>query len=63
VRIHLDRVDGLGSFIELEGVAAPGERDLARLEVPLARLRSALVIDEANLIGESYCDLLLAANA
>lgn len=63
VRVHLDRVDGLGSFIELEGVAAPGERDLARLEPPLARLRSSLGIDEADLIGESYCDLLLAASA
>ncbi len=62
VRIHLDRVDGLGSFIELEGVAAPGERDLARLEVTLARLRNSLGIDEADLIGESYCDLVLATS-
>src|SRR5215218_10746980 len=30
VRIHLDRVEGLGSFIEFEAVAAPGDRDLAR---------------------------------
>jgi adenylate cyclase, class 2 len=63
VRIHLDRVDGLGSFIELEGVAAPGERDLARLEIPLARLRNSLGIDEADLIGESYCDLIRAVSA
>ena len=60
VRIHLDRVDCLGSFIELEGVAAPGERDLAHLEIPLALLRNSLGIDETNLIGESYCDLVRA---
>ncbi len=60
VRVHLDRVDGLGSFIELEGVAAPGELDLSRLEGPLTELRSSFGIDEADLIGESYCDLLLS---
>jgi adenylate cyclase class 2 len=59
VRIHLDRVDGLGHFIELEGVAAPGELDLSRLERLLTELRGSLGIDEANLIGESYCDLIL----
>ena len=58
VRIHLDRVDGLGHFIELEGVAAPGELDLSRLERLLTELRGSLGIDEADLIGESYCDLI-----
>jgi adenylate cyclase, class 2 len=59
VRIHLDRVDGLGHFIELEGVAAPGELDLSRLEHLLTELRGSLGIDETDLIGESYCDLIL----
>src|SRR4030095_3325937 len=39
VRIHLDDVDGLGAFVELEGVAAP-ESDLAREHARAAR-RSA----------------------
>jgi predicted adenylyl cyclase CyaB len=60
VRIHLDRVDGLGHFIELEGVAAPGELDLSRPERLLTELRGSLGIDEADLIGESYCDLILS---
>ena len=38
VRIHLDRVEGLGSFIEFEGVAA-GDADLARFEHLLTDLR------------------------
>jgi adenylate cyclase class IV len=61
VRIHLDRVDGLGSFIEFEGVAAPGDVDFARLEVLLADLRNSFSIEDTDLLGGSYCDLVLAA--
>jgi adenylate cyclase class 2 len=63
VRIHLDRVDDLGSFIELEAVAASGDADLGRLEILLADLRHSLGIQEADLIGSSYCDLALAATS
>lgn len=57
VRIHLDRVEGLGDFVELEAVAAsPGglevERD--RVEVLLA----ALGIGEQPLVAHGYADLL-----
>ncbi|MGH2973393.1 MAG: class IV adenylate cyclase [Solirubrobacterales bacterium] len=61
VRIHLDRVDGLGSFIELEGVAGPGDVDLARFEVLLTDLRHSFGIEDADLLSGSYCDLVLAA--
>ena len=61
VRIHLDRVDGLGNFIEFEGVAGPGDLNLTRFEVPLIELRNSFGIEDADLIGESYCDLVLAA--
>jgi adenylate cyclase class 2 len=63
VRIHLDRVEGLGSFIELEGLAAPDDADLARLEAPLTNLRHSLDIHDADLVGGSYCDLVLASAA
>jgi adenylate cyclase class IV len=61
VRIHLDRVDGLGNFIELEGVAATEEVDLSRFEDLLTGLRDSLDIGESDLIGESYCDLILSS--
>jgi predicted adenylyl cyclase CyaB len=61
VRIHLDHVDGLGSFIEFEAVAAPEDADLDRFETLLSDLRRSFAIQEADLIGESYSDLLLAA--
>jgi adenylate cyclase class 2 len=63
VRIHLDRVDDLGSFIEFEGIAAPDEADLGRLEALLADLRHSLGIHDGDLIGGSYCDLVLASAA
>jgi homotetrameric cytidine deaminase len=58
VRIHLDDVEGLGSFIELEAVASP-ESDLEAEHDQVARLRGQLEIDDDALVGESYSDLLL----
>ena len=60
VRIHLDEVDGLGAFLELEAVAPPGS-DLEPERVRLERLRAELRIDNAALVAGSYSDLLLDA--
>jgi adenylate cyclase class 2 len=60
VRIHLDRVDDLGSFIEFEGVATSADVGLERFELLLAELRHSFGIQDADLIGGSYCDLVLA---
>jgi predicted adenylyl cyclase CyaB len=61
VRIHLDKVDGLGDFIELEAVA-PADSNLSHEEMQVKTLRQALEIDDADVIGVSYCDLALAGN-
>jgi len=55
VRIHLDLVVDLGSFIELEEITgrAPGEG----IGVALARLRRAFGITDSDLVAESYGDL------
>jgi homotetrameric cytidine deaminase len=53
VRIHLDDVDGLGSFVELEAPADGGE------QAKVARLRQALEISDDDLVAGSYSDLLL----
>jgi adenylate cyclase class 2 len=62
VRIHLDAVEGLGSFIEFEAIVADAS-DLAREKAQVRSLRETFAIDGADLIGESYCDLVLAASA
>ena len=50
IRIHLDEVDGLGRFVELE---APGEGER------LGELRAQLEIADDDLVAVSYSDLLL----
>lgn len=61
VRIHLDRVEGLGNFIEFEGVVGPDDSDgSARFEALLTELRSAFGIREDDLLAGSYADLALS---
>jgi homotetrameric cytidine deaminase len=60
VRIHLDEVEGLGSFLELEAVAEPGS-DLVAEHDKVARLRARLEVGDDALVAQSYSDLLLAA--
>ena len=56
-RIHLDEVDGLGSFLELEVVLAE-PRSAAEGETVALRLLPALGVSEADLIRGAYVDLL-----
>jgi homotetrameric cytidine deaminase len=60
VRIHLDTVQGLGSYIELEGVA-PADSDLSGEHDRVAQLSEALGIDETRILSDSYSDLVLAS--
>jgi predicted adenylyl cyclase CyaB len=57
VRIHLDRVEGLGTFLELEAVV-DGAHDEARCRDQVAFLLRALQVDEAALLRASYSELL-----
>ena len=58
VRIHLDDVDGLGSFIEFEAVL-PDAGDIEAARAKVARLRTELEIADEDLVPVSYADLLL----
>ena len=62
VRIHLDQVEKLGCFIELEAVVPPGST-VREQSTSLARVRDALGIQQRHLVGESYSDLLELAIA
>lgn len=58
VRMHLDRVEGLGDFVELEAVwdgDGAGEADQAR---KVAFLRERLAIRDEDLVAASYEGLL-----
>lgn len=58
VRIHLDEVEGLGTFIEFEAVMSAGEDD-ATAQTRLTELGTALGLTAAEDVAGSYADLLL----
>jgi adenylate cyclase, class 2 len=62
VRIHLDEVPGLGSFIELEAVADL-DSDLSGEYQNVAELRRALGITDERILAVGYSDQLLAIDA
>jgi adenylate cyclase, class 2 len=57
VRIHLDAVEGLGTFLELEAVALP-HSDLTLEHERVATLREALGITDDRLVPVGYAALL-----
>jgi adenylate cyclase class IV len=61
-RIHLDEVDGLGQFIELEYVMQPGETQAIGLQV-VQRIIDQLQISPDDLVPQAYMDLLEARRA
>jgi adenylate cyclase class IV len=61
VRIHLDEVERLGTFIELEAVA-PADSDLAYEYQLVAELRDSLGITDQRLVALGYAAQLLRAS-
>ena len=56
-RVHLDQVEGLGSFIELEVVLGDAEAEAAGHD-EAERLLAALEISTEALLAQAYVDLL-----
>ena len=61
-RIHFDRVEGLGNFMELEVVVAPGEDSESAIDVAKG-LMARLAIAPEDLIESAYIDLIEAMAA
>lgn len=58
VRIHLDTVQELGEFIELEALGAEADEKASLQKTRIAELREALEIEDADLLAGGYADLL-----
>ncbi len=58
VRIHLDDVEGLGAFLELEAMVGPGLNSAHEAAEKVARLRAELDIRDEALVAVGYSDLL-----
>jgi predicted adenylyl cyclase CyaB len=56
-RVHLDEVEGLGQFMELEVVMAPGQSEIQGQAIA-EELMSRLGVERADLLEGAYMDLL-----
>lgn len=56
-RVHLDRVEGLGEFLELEVVLQPGQSEPEGQRIA-AELLAEFGIGQEQMIAEAYVDLL-----
>lgn len=56
-RLHIDRVDGLGDFLELEVVLRDGEEEAAGAQ-EARDLLERLGLEEGDLVDSAYVDLL-----
>ena len=61
-RVHLDRVEGLGDYLELEVVLQPGQSEIEGKHIA-EKLLSSFEVGEQDLIGEAYVDLLAKRSA
>jgi adenylate cyclase, class 2 len=60
VRIHLDEVEGLGSYLEFEAMVV-GDHDRANCERAVENLRGAFASVLGRAVAVGYADLLAAA--
>jgi homotetrameric cytidine deaminase len=65
VRIHLDTVEGLGTWVELEAVGVGGtdSSDLSDEHRKVAELRAVLEIDDEHVAATGYAAMLLDGGA
>jgi predicted adenylyl cyclase CyaB len=57
VKIHLDKVRGLGNFVEVEAMTRSG--DVRKVRAQAAKFRKLFAISGADIVPQSYSDLIL----
>ncbi len=58
VKIHLDRIRGLGKFVEVEAISRGGS--LAKAQAQAHRFQKLFAIKSSDIVPQSYSDLVLA---
>ena len=61
VKIHLDRVRGLGTFVEVEAMTRTG--DVRKVRAQAERFQKLFAIPPADIVPQSYSDLILEKRA
>lgn len=59
VKVHLDTVEGLGTFVEIEAIDSDGSLGKDFLENQCTQLKADFRIEEEKLVDRSYSDLIL----
>jgi len=62
VKFHIDEVDGLGSFVEIEAIDKDGSLGLEKITEQCAHYLQQLNIADEHLLTHSYSDLLMKAS-
>ena len=57
VKVHLDRVRGLGTFLEVEAMTRSG--DIQKVRAQAAKFRKLFAISPRDIVPQSYSDLVL----
>ena len=61
VKFHIDRVGGLGEFVEIEAIDEDGSRSVESLHAQCRFFMDILGITQDDLLVSSYSDMLLCA--
>lgn len=59
VKFHLDELDRLGQFVEIEAIATSPEMSVAHLQEQCLRYVEIFDIQPENIMAESYSDMLM----
>ncbi len=59
VKFHVDAVEGLGTFVEIEAIDATGDLGKEKLYEQCRHYLKLLKIDEGDLLENSYSDMIL----
>ena len=62
VKFHIDEVEGLGSFVEIEAIDKDGSLGLEKIQEQCDHYLHQFNITEENLLTHSYSDLLMNAS-
>ena len=57
VKFHIDQVEGLGQFIEIEAIDLDGSLGIETLKQQCSYYKDLLLIEDEDLINDSYIDL------
>ena len=58
VKFHLDKVDGLGTFVEIEAIDRRGKVGVEKLREQCEHFMQLLNIKEEDLVARSYSDMI-----